>query len=179
MKANPKNPGKKLAKAEIDRRDIFCIEYASNGGNGTQAYLSAGYKQTPNARQSASRLLTIPHIQNRIRLIREKMHDDLVMTKKEVLRETSLLASFDPRRLLDEDGNMRHLLDMDEATAKSIQELELSVDDEGNTNGKVKFGKEKRAAIDMLNRHYNNYEGRQLGQTNFTVIHVHPADKNL
>jgi hypothetical protein len=179
MNHKTNRPGKRLAKAEIDRRDIFCIEYASNGGNGTQAYLSAGYKQTPNARQSASRLLTIPHIQNRIRLIREEMHDDLVMTKKEVIRETSLLASFDPRRLLDEDGNMKHLRDMDDATAKSVQELELLVDEDGNTTGKVKFGKEKRAAIDMMNRHYNNYEDRYVGQANFTVIHIHPADKSL
>lgn len=46
-----KKSGNKLVKAEVDRRDKFCIECASNGGNGTQAYLSASYKHTPNARQ--------------------------------------------------------------------------------------------------------------------------------
>ena len=43
----------------------------------------------------------------------------------------------------------------------------------------VKFSGDKMLALEKLAKHYNIFEDNHVNQANFTVIHIHPADKSL
>ena len=62
LAATKKRSDKQLSKIESTRRNKFALEYAVNGGNATQAYITAGYSEKA-ARQCAYRLLTNANIQ--------------------------------------------------------------------------------------------------------------------
>lgn len=68
-----------------DQQERFCQEYAANGGNATQAYISAGY--SPNgAEQSASRLLTNANVNQCIQELRQTAAEKLGITQEYLLK---------------------------------------------------------------------------------------------
>lgn len=172
---------KQISKTELTRRDKFCHEYVLNGQIATQAYISAGYKvKNENvAGVAAFRLLRDVRIRERISELQIAYTEKLTMKREHVLEEMSDLASFDTADLFDENGQLLHILEMRSSARKSVQEIELRIDENGTTIGKVKVGRDKSNNLDRIAKHYNIYEDHQAGQGNFTVIHVHPSDKNL
>ena len=50
-----------------------------------------------------------------------------------VLRETSKIAFADARRLVDDDGNFKRLIDLDDDSAGAIQELKFETIEGGGT----------------------------------------------
>lgn len=163
-KARPKRrrltAAERKDKLENDRREKFAMILAANGGNRTEAYIMAGYSET-GARQGACRLLTIADVSQRVKFYQRLYHEQLLAEKIDILRETSELAMFDTRNLFDECGHLKHLLDMDDATAKSIHEIEVMQGDDGDVVTKVKFGKDKIQALEKMLKHYNAYEDHQ------------------
>lgn len=164
-------------QAAQHRRDKFCLEYAFNGGNATQAYIDAGFSKR-GAKQSAYRLLTHADLRDRIRMYRDAAFEVAVASKMEIVREASILAVFDPKNMFDEDGNILALHQMDEATRKSINEIEIMLGDEGMKTLKVKYGKDKRGYVDMMMKFYNAYEDHQQSKSMrpIKVFMMYPED---
>lgn len=174
-----KEINKRLSKTESSRRAKFALEYAMNGSNGTQAYLNAGYNCTlESASVSAHRLLRNAKVVEEIRKYKQVLHERIMMSKEEVLQETAELATFDPINMLDENGNLLPLQEMDAATRKGINEMEIEQTADGVKIGKIKSGRDKRAAIDMLNKHYNSYEDHQKDGANkeLKIYLMYPED---
>ena len=163
-------------KKRSDKLELFCQAYVGTLGNATQAYIMAGYPEK-SAQVEASKALSLPMVRERIREIAQDNHDGIVMSKDEVLRELSLIGRGDPiEGMYDENGELLHPIQMDLSTRLKIREV--TGEQHGQTPT-VKFSGDKMAALEKLAKHYNIYEDQQAGQVNFTVIHVHPADKSL
>jgi hypothetical protein len=90
---------------------------------------------------------------------------------------------FDPVNMFDENGQLLMLHEMDPITRKMVNEVEMLITDEGGTPfrmAKIKYGKDKRAYIDMMMKHYNQYEAHQVaGSVQPTTVYLHEADANL
>lgn len=179
---------KALTKAEASRREKFCLEYIRNGEYGNRAYQAVyGTEKKPiadaTARTNAWRLLTNADIKDRIRELRLELHESIMVDHRELLQEAAGLAMFDPRNMFDDDGRLLTLDQMDPVTRKSVNEVEIILGDDDGTPfrmAKVKYGKDKRAYIDMLMKHYNQYEAHRVaGAVQPMTVLIHPDDPNL
>ena len=180
MAAKNKSPAKEkilaATKKRSDKLELFCQAYVGTLGNATQAYIMAGYPEK-SAQVESSKALSLPMVRERIREIAQDNHDAIMMSKDEVLRELSLIGRGDPiEGMYDENGELLHPTQMDLTTRLKIREVTGAKHGQTPT---VKFSGDKMLALEKLAKHYNIFEGHQVGQANFTVIHVHPADKSL
>jgi hypothetical protein len=171
-------------RAAAKKRETFVTEYLFNGNNGTQAYLKIYPKvKVTSAATEAWRMLRNPDVIKLLREMGDKHHDDLVAGHKEILREVSSLALFDPANMFDEDGRLLMLHEMDPVTRKMVNEIEMVISDDDGTGiqmAKIKYGKDKKGYIDMMMKHYNQYEAHQVaGSVQPTTVWLHEADANL
>jgi hypothetical protein len=149
-------------KKRSDKLELFCQAYIGTLGNATV---------------ESSKALSLPMVRERIREIAQDNHDAIMMSKDEVLRELSLIGRGDPiDGMYDENGELLHPTQMDLPTRLKIREVT------GTKHGQtptVKFSGDKMLALEKLAKHYNIFEDNHVNQANFTVIHIHPADKSL
>lgn len=148
-------------EAAEQRKRLFVEAYISNGGNGKRAAIAAGFSPKA-AAQQASRLLTDANVSQLVRSRSQKLAEKMELTTERTLREVARLAYFDPRKLLDENGNQKRLQDLDDDTAAAIAGLEIEdklnpVDAgaKGRTTSlvfKYKIG-DKNSALDKAMRH--------------------------
>lgn len=165
---------KKRTKAGSDkggaarRRALFVEAYLTNGGNATQASIAAGYSART-AGQQGYILLKQPEIQ---RVIAERQ----AATQREAeritgvsvertLRELGRIAYMDPRRLVDEKGNLKALSELDDDTAAAVASVEVEELFEGRGEDrrsigvvkKVKFW-DKNSGIEKAMKHLGQFE---------------------
>jgi phage terminase small subunit len=95
------------------KQKAFIEHYLRNGGNATQAAISAGYSEKT-AYAQGSRLLSHVEISAALAKRAEKTVQKLEITTERILQERARLAFFDPRKLLDSSGR-----------PKAIHELSL------------------------------------------------------
>lgn len=108
------------SKAEAaQKRALFIKAMVANGGNATQAAISAGYSEKT-AKQAGSRLLTHVDVKSALAAERGKALTAADLTVERALREVARLAFFDPRKLYDEQGNLRPIHELDEDTAAAL-----------------------------------------------------------
>lgn len=174
---------KRAAALVAKRQEKFCIEYVFNGNNGTQAWLTTQPKcKTTSAATEAWRLLRNAEIQQRISELREEHHQLLMTGRKEIIQEAAGLAMFDPANMFGEDGRLLPLHEMDAVTRKMVNKIEMIIDD-GDLPvrlAKIEYGKDKKGYIDMMMKHYNQYEAHQeSGKTEITVQHLYIEDAHL
>ena len=76
------------------RRQSFIDHYATNGGNGAQAYRDAGYSAPTDAdaRSGASRMLTIANVRNAVDAKRTHLQAASDLSRVDVLRGLSEIA---------------------------------------------------------------------------------------
>lgn len=137
-----------------NRQEAFCKLYVSNGFNGTQAYMSAGYSVTdPDvAKVCASQLLSKPNVTRRIATLMAPGLKAQGVTLEKMLGQISAIANFDKRKLYDAAGNRIpvHLLDDETAAALS----HFTKDD--------LVAHDKSKAIDMAMKYLGAYEKDNL-----------------
>lgn len=148
-------------EAAEQRKRLFVEAYIANGGNGKRAAIAAGFSPKA-AAQQASRLLTDANVSQLVQERTQKLAEKMELTTERTLREVARLAYFDPRKLLDENGNQKRLQDLDDDTAAAIAGLEIEdklnpVDPgaKGRTTSlvfKYKIG-DKNSALDKAMRH--------------------------
>jgi len=186
----PAKPGtSKLATA--DRIALFINAYIANGRNGTQAAITAGYSANSAAAQ-ASRLLKDSKIIAQVEARSAEIAAKFAITPENVLRELSHLVFFDPRKLLNDDGSLKDMHELDDATAAAIAGLEITEEFDGHGESRVHIGyskkvkiADKNSAIDKAMKHLGMFDAdnRQKAppQMNLTVVLVkagaQPGDK--
>ena len=127
MAKNKKHAG--TSQRRVAQRKIeFINAYAANGGNATQAAITAGYSKK-GARVAGSRMLALTDVKAAIAEAARKAAEKSGLTVERTLQEVARLAYADPRKLYDKDGNLIpvHLLDDDTAaTVASIEVVEMA-----------------------------------------------------
>lgn len=121
--AKPHKAGTSKEAAE-QRKRLFVEAFITNGGNGRQAAIAAGFAPKA-AAQQASRLLTDANVSQLIKSRSQKLAEKMELTTERTLREVARLAYFDPRKLLDENGNQKLLHQLDDDTAAAVAGLEI------------------------------------------------------
>lgn len=105
------------------RQEAFVKEYLVDR-NGTQAAIRAGYS-AKTARSQAERLLTNVAIRRAVDAGMSDLAARVGLTAERVMRERMRIAFFDPRKLLDSEGNPKPLQDLDDDTAAAIAGLDV------------------------------------------------------
>jgi len=88
------------------RYDAFCMAYHQNGGNGQKAAEEAGYKAT-NARQTASQLLTLPYIEEKLESLRSEVKEAYSVSIEKRLRILEKVTDMGFREQFDQHGNAK------------------------------------------------------------------------
>lgn len=110
-----------------DKRKAFVEAFLSNGGNATQAAISAGFSPHTASRQGG-RLLKHVLVAAELDKRRTEIVANLELNTEKTLREVSRLSFSDPRKLMNEDGTIKlpHQLDAD--TAAAIASFKWTID---------------------------------------------------
>ena len=160
-----------MARLKNNRHERFCREYVANGFNGAAAARAVG-TSIASGKQMASEWLTIPNVLQRVQQLNDDILEDVIITKKEVIAEMVKLATFDLRTLYDDDGRLMNVHEMDASAAVSVQEVEVA----DGIPVKIKAGRDKRAALSELMKHYNAFEDHQ--KSGQGEMHIHFDDKD-
>ena len=137
-----------------ERQRNFCREYLKSHV-ASRAYVAAygPMKNAATAESCASRLLGSAKVQAeigrlwRLRDRRSEIKADLV------IQGLAKIAFADPRALLDADGNLKPLAELDDDTAATLASFELVAGDDGATIKRVKSW-DKVRALEMLAKHF-------------------------
>lgn len=114
--------------AAAARKVAFAHAYITNGKNGKQAAIAAGFSPR-SAETRASELVRDRDVAAIIAEATKRAAAESGLTVERTLREVARLAYADPRKLYDEDGNLIpiHLLDDDTAaTIASVEVVEMA-----------------------------------------------------
>jgi phage terminase small subunit len=157
------------SKAEAaQKRALFIKAMVANGGNATQAAITAGFS-AKTARQAGSRLLTHVDVKAAIARTRGAALTAADLTIERTLREVARLAFFDPRKLYDEEGKLKAVHELDDDTAAALAGVEVDeIGVEGVVIGQTKKLKhcDKNAALEKAMKHLGQYskDNGQIGK---------------
>lgn len=146
---------RKTQKRLTPKQALFVSEILIDG-NASAAARRAGYSERT-ARQIGDENLSKPDIAEAIAKAQAKRLERNEITAERVLAELARVAFFDVRKLLNPDGTMKPLDQLDDDTAAAIAGLDLAeiCDAEGAPIGVLKKIKiaDKLTALDKLARH--------------------------
>jgi phage terminase small subunit len=96
-------PTKRTKKDALAREERFCVEYATNGGNGTKAAEDAGYsaKSRPALATCASKLLRKGNVQDRLNELRLSFQKLTEVKVETLARELLASIHFDPTGMVE------------------------------------------------------------------------------
>lgn len=120
------------------KQEAFIREYLIDR-NATQAAIRAGYS-AKTASAIGDENLRKPEIRAAIDAAMAKVANRAEVTAERILRERARLAFFDPRKLLDAEGNPVPLQELDDDTAAAIAGLDVAtqVSDSGTVRTTVR-----------------------------------------
>lgn len=156
-KAEPKRYLGLSPAAKKARHDAFVEHYLQNGGNATQAAISAGLT-VRSAHAWAWRALQDSDLQMRIAERKNEIQQKLELTTENVARHVAASLFVDARRLFKptEDGKgveLKKLHELDEDIARIVDDVYVDGD------GKVSFRLPNRAAAqDKAMKHLGMYK---------------------
>ncbi len=142
------------------KKEKFCQKYVENGGNGSAAYRyaydTAGMK-AETITNNAYMLLQNSDVSARVRRLEELQLKRYEVTQDRVVAEYSKLAFFDVRNLLNDDGGLKDISQLDDETAAAICGMDVEDLYEGKGKDRQKIGRvkkvklaDKKAALDSL-----------------------------
>jgi phage terminase small subunit len=144
-----------MTKATLTPKQAAFIDEFACDMNATQAAIRAGYS-AKTAKEQATRLLSNVHVSAAIAEKRADRSERTGITADRVLQELARVAFFDIRKLLNDDGAMKPLSELDDDTAAAIAGIDLTElrDGEGTPVGMLKKIKiaDKLVALDKLAR---------------------------
>lgn len=153
-------PTSKLS-AEQRHRD-FARAFLKNGGNATQAAITAGYSPKT-AHVQGSRLLTYARVTKLIAGAAKRATTKLDITAERVMQEVARIAFSDTRRLYRDDGTLKAPAELDDDTAAAVAGMEVeAVTTAGKkrrttTTSKIKLW-DKGQALEKAMRHLGMFE---------------------
>lgn len=178
MSLKPRVKAGTSKSAVAQRRKAFAKAYVANGRNGTQAAITAGFSKN-GADVVAARLLGDARVSALIEELTEKHSAAADLTIERTLREVARLAYFDPRKLYDDEGNMKQPHEWDDATAAAIGSIEVLEEFEGSgedrrMSGYTKKVKpwDKNAALEKAMKHLGLYEKDNAQQAESLTLRI-------
>jgi phage terminase small subunit len=157
------------------KQTAFCQEYVRNGGVAIDAYKHAydtsGMKERTISSRAYEQLqngLIAGEIQRLTDESAARVAKRTDITKERILAEYAKIGFFDPRKLLDDDGRVKNISELDDDTAGAIGgvEFEERVIQEGGEElevvSRVKKIKitDKRGALDSMAKHLGMFVER-------------------
>jgi len=118
-------PGTSKEAAE-KRRAEFVEAFVANGGNARAAAITAGFSSKSAAQQGA-RLLKDVNVSMAIDQRRGQLLEKTQLTTEEIMADIARTLRFDPRRLYNDDGSMKSIKDLDDATAACLTGIEVVI----------------------------------------------------
>lgn len=169
------------------RRALFVEAYIANGGNATQAAITAGYSRKT-ARQQGARLLTdvdiSTYVEKRRAAVLAAAEEKTGLTVSGVLKELRRIVHSDPRRLMNGENNLKNIADLDDDDAAAVASIEITEDFSGRGEArelsgytkKVKLW-DKNSAIEKAMKHLGLFE-RDNEQKPAPLVHL-PGVKSV
>ena len=142
-------------KKLTNKQRMFVKEYLVDL-NATQAAIRSGYSKKT-AKETGYENLTKPHIAEEIQGAMQAREKRTEISADWTLREIHKLASFDARKLYDESGNLKKIIDLDDDTAACIGGIDIQESLLGDVTKKFKIW-DKNSALEKMAKHFNMYE---------------------
>lgn len=143
----------------------FVAEYLANGMNATKAAISAGYSEKT-AASIGEENLRKPEISAAIKARTGRIMERLEVTADMVVQEIAKLAFFDPIHLLNADGSVKQIHEIDARHRVSIAGFEVCELFEGSGDQKHAYGllkkvklADKSRNLEMLGRYFKLFTG--------------------
>jgi phage terminase small subunit len=133
------------------REQVFIREYLKDG-NATRSAIAAGYS-AHTASVKGSKLLRKAKVSAELGKLREKLLNKLEITAERVIEGLGELAFFDPRRMFNEDGSLKRIVDMDAVTVRAITGMD----------------------VEKLFRHFGKGQAEEMG----TITKIRMADRGV
>lgn len=132
MTTKAKNPKKRVKAgtskvSAADKRKAFVESYFANGGNASQAAISAGYSAR-SAGTTGAKMLKDPRISAEVGKRRTEIIADLELSTEKTLREVGRLSFSDVRRVMHPNGTIKLPHELDEDTAAAVASFKVTID---------------------------------------------------
>ena len=172
-----KKPAKKCKagngkSAAANRKLKFIDAYIENGGNATQAAISAGFSKKTGYSIGA-RLLKNVEVLAEITKRTKELSQKFELTTERTLREIARLAYSDPRKFYDAEGNLRPIHELDDDTAACIASVEVDeITMEHTVIGHTKKLKQwdKNSALEKAMKFHGLYEKDNAQQQPVEIV---------
>lgn len=146
-----------------DKEEAFIREYPKDN-NGTKAATRAGYSEK-SAKNTAAKLMAKSTIREAIAKTKMTAAERCGISLDRVLLEYKRLAFYDPKRMYDDEGNLKSVHDIDDDTAAAIAGISNEELFEGRGENRKHVGTlkhvrifEKKAALTDLMKHLGGFE---------------------
>ena len=110
-----------------DKRKAFVEAYFANGGNALQAAITAGYAKN-SAGVTGAKLLKDPRVLAEVTRRRTEIVANTELSTEQTIREVARLAFSDPRNIVNPDGSIKRLNELDADTAAAVASYEVDKD---------------------------------------------------
>lgn len=138
----------------------FCDKYFETL-NGTQSAIYAGFSEKT-ARVQASQMLDTDDVQGYLQRLREILAEKTGISQQKVLNEVARLAFSDIRNFYQEDGNLKHICDLEDNEAAALSSVKSYEETMPGTSIIVGMNREiklynKLDALEKLAKHLGLY----------------------
>jgi hypothetical protein len=151
----------KLPNGLTRKQETFCLEFFRNEGNATAAYHTAYSTKNMNPKtvnEAASRLLHDSKVAARLEELRRNVASQVEIREADILTSAARAMLADPRKMLDEDGNILELADWPDDIALAVDSFEIQqLPGKRGSLHKVKFSP-RAIARDQLMKFAGLYE---------------------
>jgi phage terminase small subunit len=135
----------------------------ANGGNQTQAAITAGHKPGEAARRAGIRYAQDPVAARLLEERRAEVVNKAKLKSDEVILSAARQIRFDPRKLVDEKGKVKALHELDEDTALALSSVEI--------NG-VKIKVDRSGAQERLMKYLGLFKQDNAQKPQGVVVHA-------
>lgn len=154
----PRNSAARVKKT-AKKYELFAHAYVANGGCAGPAAIAAGYSKAT-AKVKGCQLLQIPSVSALVAKLQADLLAKHDMTAESTMKQLAAIVHFDIRKLFDENGQMKNIKDLDDATAAALSSIEVDDDWQGKGDDayplrttKVKIF-DKNSALEKAMKHF-------------------------
>ena len=146
------------------RHALFKAAFAANGGNATQAAISAGYSPKT-AHVMGSKLVSRLNLKMAAQTDEQRRLENAGLDRERMLVELSRIMFADPRKYYHKDGRLKKITELDDDAAAALASMDVEELSVGRgqkrkvigTSAKIRMH-DKLAALDKGMRHMNMFE---------------------
>ena len=156
-----------MADDSVPRRKLtgkqakFVVEYLKDD-NATQAAIRAGYSENVAAELGCENLRK-PHVVEALNDLLDAQQARTLITADKILREYARLGFYDTRKLFDENGSLKRIVDLDADTQAIIAGIDVVT--VGNADrgigeiAKIRLV-DRKGALDSMARHFGLFDDK-------------------